>query len=335
MPPRNKNAQAPMEYGEEPLPAMDNGMTLDQLNAMNGVNMTDEDMADSGVAPQDVVNDMPAQPEVRRAEVPSSPRGVQWDMEPIRQIASLYAAGQNEEANRLRDQYKAASPVNAYVYDNLKGKKRVTAQYAAGLADSFRAMQDRMTMQKEDPIKQAQVADRKSKIAEREAVQNDFKIRRQSILKNIDDILEDPDYANLVGPVDGTVGGIYDAAFNQTMQAKRAKLDRLINIDVLDMTKYLRPISQDELKYLRTLVPSQKQHWEVYKQYLSEKRDMLKAADRAVVNPATNQALPSEDDGASGSSPSSAKSAAPARKTFVHDGATYERLPDGTARLIE
>jgi hypothetical protein len=62
---------------------------------------------------------------------------------------------------------------------------------------------------------------------------------------------------------------------------------------------------------------------------------MLKAADRAVVNPATNQALPSEDDGASGSSPSSAKSAAPARNTFVYDGSTYERLPDGTARLIE
>ena len=324
-----------MEFGEEPLPVMDSGMTLDQLDAMNGVNMTDEDMADSNMAPEDVVNDVSAQPEARRAEAISSPKGVQWDMEPIRQIASLYAAGQNEEANQLRDQYKAASPVNSYVYDNLKGKKRVTSQYAAGLADSFRSMQDRITMQKEDPIKQAQLADRQSKMVERKAVQDDFKIRRQSILKNIDDILDDPDYANLVGPVDGTAGAMYDAAFNQTMQAKRAKLDRLINIDVLDMTKYLRPISQDELKYLRTLVPSQKQHWEVYKQYLSEKRDMLKAVDRAAVNPATNQALPSEDDAASGAAPSSAQSAAPARNTFVYDGSTYERLPDGTARLIE
>jgi hypothetical protein len=256
-------------------------------------------------------------------------------LQPIKQIALLYASGNTKEANRMRDEYRNASPVNAYVYDNLRGKSRVTAQYAAGLADSYRQMQDRMTMQKEDPLKQAQLADRKAKIAERQAVQNDFKIRRQAILKNIDDILNDPDYANLVGPIDGTVGGMYDAAFNQEMQAKRARLDRLINIDVLDMTKYLRPISQDELKYLRTLVPSQKQHWEVYKQYLSEKRDMLKAADKAVVNPATNQALPSEDDAAASGSPSAPTSAAPARNTFVYDGATYERLPDGTARLIE
>ena len=332
MPPRN--LQPPYTQDEEPLPVMDNGMTLDQLEAgvadMNGVR------ADDGV-PADVAagaSMMPEQ-EVRRAEPVAAAKGVHWDLQPIKQIASLYASGNTKEANRMRDEYRNASPVNAYVYDNLRGKSRVTAQYAAGLADSYRQMQDRMTMQKEDPLKQAQLADRKAKIAERQAVQNDFKIRRQAILKNIDDILNDPDYANLVGPIDGTVGGMYDAAFNQEMQAKRARLDRLINIDVLDMTKYLRPISQDELKYLRTLVPSQKQHWEVYKQYLSEKRDMLKAADKAVVNPATNQALPSEDDAAASGSPSAPTSAAPARNTFVYDGATYERMPDGTARLIE
>ena len=332
MPPRN--LQPPYTQDEEPLPVMDNGMTLDQLEAgvadMNGVR------ADDGV-PANVAADASMMPEqeVRRAEPVAAAKGVHWDLQPIKQIASLYASGNTEEANRMRDEYRNASPVNAYVYDNLRGKSRVTAQYAAGLADSYRQMQDRMTMQKEDPLKQAQLADRKAKIAERQAVQNDFKIRRQAILKNIDDILNDPDYANLVGPIDGTVGGMYDAAFNQEMQAKRARLDRLINIDVLDMTKYLRPISQDELKYLRTLVPSQKQHWEVYKQYLSEKRDMLKAADKAVVNPATNQALPSEDDAAASGSPSAPTSAAPARNTFVYDGATYERLPDGTARLIE
>jgi hypothetical protein len=332
MPPRN--LQPPYTQDEEPLPVMDNGMTLDQLEAgvadMNGVR------ADNGV-PANVAADASMMPEqeVRRAEPVAAAKGVHWDLQPIKQIASLYASGNTKEANRMRDEYRNASPVNAYVYDNLRGKSRVTAQYAAGLADSYRQMQDRMTMQKEDPLKQAQLADRKAKIAERQAVQNDFKIRRQAILKNIDDILNDPDYANLVGPIDGTVGGMYDAAFNQEMQAKRARLDRLINIDVLDMTKYLRPISQDELKYLRTLVPSQKQHWEVYKQYLSEKRDMLKAADKAVVNPATNQALPSEDDAAASGSPSAPTSAAPARNTFVYDGATYERLPDGTARLIE
>jgi hypothetical protein len=325
----NAPAVAPTDAGEDPLPPLEGMMDFEAgMQDMNGVR------ADT---PEAVAADAASMPstEARRAEPVVPTKGVHWDLQPIKQIASLYAAGNTEEANRMRDEYRNASPVNAYVYDNLRGKSRVTAQYAAGLADSYRQMQDRITMQKEDPLKQTQIADRKAKIAERAAVQNDFKVRRQAILKNIDDILNDPDYANLVGPIDGTVGGMYDAAFNQDMQAKRAKLDRLINIDVLDMTKYLRPISQDELKYLRTLVPSQKQHWEVYKQYLSEKRDMLKAADKAVVNPATNQALPSEDDAAASGSRPAPASSAPARNTFVYDGATYERLPDGTARLIE
>jgi hypothetical protein len=342
----------PVGSGNEPLPALapmpqgsspsDVSLANSAAQAGGGLSSPMDDQYND--PPPEVLQDMenmPATPDqsqdapVRRAEPVAQAKGVHWNMQPIDEIAALFSAGRRDEAIAMRDAYKAASPVNAYVYDNIKGKSRVTAQYAAGLADSYRQMQDRITMQKEDPLKQAQISDRKSKIAEREAVQNDFKIRRQSILKNIEDILKDPDYSNLVGPIDGTVGGMYDAAFNQKMQAKRAKLDRLINVDVLDMTKYLRPISQDELKYLRTLVPSQRQHWEVYRQYLSEKRDMLKAADRAVVNPATNQALPSEDDSATGSSPSSTASAAPTGNTFVFEGSTYERLPDGTARLIE
>jgi hypothetical protein len=74
------------------------------------------------------------------------------------------------------------------------------------------------------------------------------------------------------------------------------------------MTKYLRPVSQDELKYLRTLVPSQTRHWEVYKQYLTEQRDILEATNKARVNPATNETLL---DGEDASSPSQAAPAQP------------------------
>ena len=234
----------------------------------------------------------PVPTEVRQAAANIPETGVLYNLAPFEQIAQLHAAGQTEEARKV---YDSLNDQAKYVYNNARNMERFTAQEGARLADEFRKRQDERQKLAEDPVKQAQLAERNAKVAERQAVQNDFKIRRQNTIKNIEEILGDKDYSSLVGPIDGTIGSVYDAAFNEKMQAKRAKLDRLINIDVLDMTKYLRPISQDELKYLRTLVPSQRQNWEVYKQYLGEKLDMLKATDRAVVNPATNQPLPNDD----------------------------------------
>jgi hypothetical protein len=244
--------------------------------------------ADDAV-PQEVVNDAASQPEVRRAEPNLKPTGAMMDLSFIQ---ALNNAPDDETFNAM---VQKLDPVQKHIYDRSYGYERVTPAWATQQAEGFYKMQDERQKLAEDPLKQAQVSERNAKVVERQAVQNDFKIRRQNTIKNIEEILSDKDYSSLVGPIDGTIGRVYDAAFNEKMQAKRAKLDRLINIDVLDMTKYLRPISQDELKYLRTLVPGQRQNWEVYKQYLGEKLDMLKAADRAVVNPATNQPLPSED----------------------------------------
>ena len=169
-----------------------------------------------------------------------------------------------------------------------------------------------------------------AKIAERNSVQAEFKIRKQNTLKTINEILNDSGYKSLVGPIDGTAGRVYDAAFDETLQAKRAKLDRLVNFDVLEMTKYLRPVSQDELKYLRTLVPSQTRHWEVYKQYLTEQRDILEATNKARVNPATNETLLVGEDDPSPSQSATAQSQQPAtqniRKTPAGD---LIQLPNG------
>jgi hypothetical protein len=324
---------------EPALPTRD-PMTPSQTSVNNSLGTADDEtlppvrdaqgnpvpLTEFGGMTDDAPEDVPV--EVRRATANVPAKGVHFNFQPFQQIAQLHAAGQTQEAIAMRD---SLDPQSRYVYDNIKNMKKVPASEAARLADEFRQKQDRVAMQREDPLKQAQLADRKSKIAEREAVQNDFKIRRQATLKNIEEVLKDKDYASLVGPFDGTVGGMYDAAFNPKMQAKRAKLDRLINIDVLDMTKYLRPISQDELKYLRTLVPGSRQHWEVYEQYLSEKRDMLKAADKAVVNPATNQALPSESDDTTGSNAPAASTggqAAP-QQTKKVGNQTWVRTPDG------
>ena len=281
--------------------------------------------------PEDAMVDAPE--EVRRAEVSVPNRGVHFNFEPFQQIAALAQAGRMDEAIAMRD---SLNPQARYVYDNIKNNKRVPASEGARLADEFRQMQDARTKAAEDPLKQAQLEERRAKLQERKSVQTDFKIRRDNTIKNIEEILGDESYASLVGPIDGTVGGVYDAAFNEKAQAKRAKLDRLVNFDVLDMTKYLRPISQDELKYLRTLVPGQTQNWEVYKQYLGEKLEMLKATDKAAFNPATSLPLAADDAPASAQPAAAAPSAAQGRNTFTTpDGYTYRRMPDGSAELVE
>jgi hypothetical protein len=305
------DGQPPLVAGEEPLPPMNNGMTLDQLDAMSqgsGIDMRRDDLAAaSGEVPQQVANDVAqSSPEVRRAEPALQNEGSYFDLSYIEQMRNAYqqalqqsGGDQQKAAAMVKPVWNSFTPVQKHVYQQAEGFASLDPKFAAGLAVKYhedqKRMQDDRQKMADDPLKQAQVSERNAKVVERQAVQNDFKIRRQNTIKNIEEILADKDYSSLVGPFDGTVGSVYDAAFNEKMQAKRAKLDRLINIDVLDMTKYLRPISQDELKYLRTLVPGQRQNWEVYKQYLGEKLDMLKATDRAVVNPATNQPLPNDE----------------------------------------
>lgn len=251
--------------------------------------MTEEYM---DMAPDDVVNGLGDPQEVRRAEpVPQGSTGTRFDFSAFEPIVAALGAGDIETARKLKAQL---SPVQQHVLERASYTEEYTAERAAEDANAFIDLQTKAQMQAQDPIRQARLDDVNSKIAERKTVQNDFKVRRENTLKAIDEILADKDYRNLVGPFDGTVGAAYDALLSPAMQTKRARLDRLINIDVLDMTKYLRPISQDELKYLRTLVPGQNQHWEVYEQYLKEKRDTLKAADKPLINPATN--LPLMDD---------------------------------------
>lgn len=306
-----ENLPSPMEDDPlAPLPDLDRASEISLANSLATVDpnfvppMSDNQ---SLSAPEEVVNDVATQPETRRAEPVMQPTGVAMDLSFFNQLNS---ARDQEEFNKM---YDALPKVQQHVYDRSFGQN-ITPAWAAQKAEEFFKMEDERRKLSEDPVKQAQVAERNAKVTERQAVQNDFAIRRKNTIKTIEEILADPEYDSLVGPIQGTAGRAWDANFNQKAQAKRAKLDRLINIDVLDMTKYLRPISQDELKYLRTLVPGQTQHWEVYKQYLGEKLDMLKQADKAVVNPATNQPLQGDTNTATSQQAPVQRTAAPSFK---------------------
>jgi hypothetical protein len=321
-------AQTPSEVSRSNAAAASDYETLPPVRDAQG---NDLPLTEFGGMGDDMVDDVPA--EVRQATASIPQTGVLYNLAPFEQIAQLHAAGQTDEARKV---YNSLNEQAKYVYDNARNMDRFTAQEGARLADEFRKAQDARTKAMEDPLKQAQLEERRAKLQERKSVQTDFKIRRDNTIKNIEEILADTSYASLVGPIEGTVGSVYDANFNEKAQAKRAKLDRLVNFDVLDMTKYLRPISQDELKYLRTLVPGQTQNWEVYKQYLGEKLEMLKATDKAAFNPATSLPLAADDAPASAQPATATPSTAQSRNTFTSpDGYTYRRLPDGSAELVE
>jgi hypothetical protein len=135
MPPRRNNQlPAPVEpplpayyEGEEPLPPMDPPPEF--LEEMNGVSTDDYG------APQDVVNNLPADPEVRRAEPVLKPTGAFMELGFIEQIN---AAQTDEEAKAM---YDALDPAMKRVYDRSYGMN-VSPEWAAGVAQEYYKEQD-------------------------------------------------------------------------------------------------------------------------------------------------------------------------------------------------
>lgn len=163
MPPRNQ--QPPLEPGEEPLPVMDNGMTLEQLQAINGTNVTRDDLLSAGYTPQQIDEYLNAQssgaapaavaqdvaqkePEVRRAE-PARPRGQTGSRIDLSFINRLNDPNLSEE--QAAAEYQKLPPALRYVYDraadfsyNNQGSQtpaQLDPRDAAGWLDEFYQMQ--------------------------------------------------------------------------------------------------------------------------------------------------------------------------------------------------
>jgi hypothetical protein len=81
---------------------------------------------------------------------------------------------------------------------------------------------------------------------------------------------------DLVGKWDGTAGAMLDAGgFNEQRSAQRAELERLVNNDVLELTKFLKPVSQDELKFLKGMSPRLHQNDTIWKEYLLDAKSRI------------------------------------------------------------
>jgi hypothetical protein len=169
------NKQPPLEPGEEPLPAMDNGMTLDQLQAINGTNATREDLLSAGLTPQQIDEYIGAQSggaapdavaqdtaqqqqEVRRAEQ-AKPRGQTGSRIDLSFISRLNDPNLSEE--QATAEYQKLPPALRYVYDraadfsyNNQGSEtpaQLDPRDASGWLDEFYQNQNRQdAAQKED-----------------------------------------------------------------------------------------------------------------------------------------------------------------------------------------
>jgi len=126
---------------------------------------------------------------------------------------------------------------------------------------------------------------------------------------------------DLVGKWDGTAGAMLDAGgANDQRAAQRAELERLVNNDVLELTKFLKPVSQDELKFLKSMSPRLHQNDTIWKEYLLD----AKARIEGMGGPATApQTAPQ----------TAAPQAAPAQPqqpaTRVIRGQTFVQQPNG------
>ena len=151
--------------------------------------------------------------------------------------------------------------------------------------------------------------------------------RKQLIFDKIDKYTnpQNPKYTPLnalVGKWDGTAGALLDASgVNDRRAAQRAELDRLVSSDILELTKFLKPIAGTDLEFLRSMVPKIHQNDTIWTDYLTDSKKVLEAMTAA---PAATQQAPA---------PQATPQATPAQPqqpaTRVIGGRTFIQQPNG------
>ena len=299
-----------MTIDEEPLPVMDTGYTFEQLQAMNGMNMTEEDMMAAGMVPDAVANDVAtAEPEVRRAEPNMQPTGAFMDLGFIDQINN---AATDEEATAM---YGSLDPVQKRVYDRSYGIN-ISPEWAAGEASKYYEEQDERAKAAADPRTQALEIQRNEKA---QATRDQIGIMRGVV----NDILQDPGFSGSVGAKNQAfLFGLKKEPFAGTKEADfMAKLKQLEGGAFLQAFQSLKgggPITDVEgEKATQAIVRAQtSQSEEGFKKSMNEVLDVLGNAEKRLGGAAQGAAAPAAD-------------APAARPTKTISGIMWEKGDDG------
>ena len=192
---------------------------------------------------------------------------------------------------------------------NMKQGIQYTPQAAAEFIETFNTrVMEQSTPKAQAEASAAQLSARKTQLdigkLEQETIakakeQAELNTRKQLVLEKINKYTnpEAPNYTNispLVGKFDGTAGAILDASgVDDQRAAQRAELERLVNNDVLELTKFLKPVSQDELKFLKGMSPRLHQNDTIWREYLLDAKSRIEGMG-ASAQQTTPQAAPAQ-----------------------------------------
>jgi hypothetical protein len=195
---------------------------------------------------------------------------------------------------------------------NMKQGIQYTPQAAAEFVETFNTrLMEQSTPKAQAEAEAAQLSSRKTQLdigkLEQETIakakdQAELNTRKQLVLEKINKYTntEAPNYTNispLVGKFDGTAGAMLDASgVDEQRSAQRAELERLVNNDVLELTKFLKPVSQDELKFLKSMSPRLHQNDTIWREYLLDAKSRIEGMGGSSSAPQTAapQAAPAQ-----------------------------------------
>jgi hypothetical protein len=193
---------------------------------------------------------------------------------------------------------------------NMKQGIQYTPQAAAEFVETFNTrLLEQSTPKAQAEASAAQLSARKTQLdigkLEQETIakakeQAELNTRKQLVLEKIDKYTTPTGpnstlLTDLVGKWDGTAGAAMDSAgWDDQRAAQRAELERLVNNDVLELTKFLKPVSQDELKFLKGMSPRLHQNDTIWREYLLDAKSRIEGMGGSAPQTTAPQAAPAQ-----------------------------------------
>lgn len=278
--PRNNNdpmpvlAPLPDEQYEENLPDVvtDPGLQspMDFETGYDRIN----DLDASRDVPQKVVEDSYNMPEaeVRRATPALRNEGSFFDLSYINDFRAAYQQALQQTGDpakaveMVRPIAQSWTPAQRHVYERTEGYAEVDPKYAAGLVQDWYAQQDREAAAQNRMTDPAKAREQSQQAA-----------RVQSVLGIMDKYTaDDSGLDDLVGPAAGSfVANEWDKWNNPDRYAKRFELSFTTKTEVLEAAKYVKPLSNDERKFLEEMFPRRDDPPQVWREYFKRTREIL------------------------------------------------------------
>ena len=193
-----------------------------------------------------------------------------------------------------QEDFDRLPPAQQQMLRNMKQGVQYTPAAAAQFVEQFNTKLSEQNSPKAQAESQAaQLTSRKTQLdigkLEQETIakakeQAEIEVRKQLVLGKIEKYTNPKAQGytkmdGLVGKWDGSGGAMIDSGgWNDAKAAQRAELERLVNNDVLELTKFLKPVSQDELKFLKSMTPRLHQNEMIWKDYLLDAKTRIEGA---------------------------------------------------------